>query len=119
MLRCWIGEADGPAMPVQVPLQAWIPTVEVVPGAKFAPKSLEPPTTKALAWLKTSKESARNSRLYRSETKNFLWIPKSKFQVPGPRKMLRPVMFEGYGPNSELPVIGFVNSPTEAFGIIT
>src|SRR5215470_2903850 len=95
-----------------------MPKVEVVPAAKFVPKSLDPPKRNALAWFKISKESARNSRLYRSETKNFLWMPKSKFQVPGPRKIFLPVMLAGYGPNSEFPVIALVNSPTDAFGIL-
>src|SRR5258708_3153621 len=47
--------------------------------------------------------SARNSRFNLSRRGNVLLTTASRFHIPGPRKALRPVMFDGKGPQSEIP----------------
>src|SRR5579862_7530249 len=74
------------------------------------------PTTYRLAWLNRLYASARNCSLNRSVSMKVLYTPKSRFQYPGPRNVLRPVMSLGYGGRSEKKYCGLVQWSNELAG---
>src|SRR5690349_10014916 len=76
--------------------------------------STSPLFTYSFAWLKMLYASPRIWSVTRSVARKFLYTPRSRFHVPGSRKKFRPIMFDGNGPHSDVPIFG-LNQPVTAY----